>query len=39
MYRDLIDIAGTTFEYNRPSSGPEILTAPGPTTEDIQLEV
>jgi hypothetical protein len=39
VYQDIIDIAGTTFEYDRPSSGPEILTALGPTTEDIQLEV
>jgi hypothetical protein len=36
---EIVHIAGTTFEYARPSDGPEVLEAPGPTTEKIQLEV
>ena len=36
---DLKNISGTVIEYHRPSDGPEVLVAAGPTTDDIQLEV
>ena len=31
--------AGTTFTYRRPYQKPESLQAPGPTTEDLVVEV
>ena len=30
---------GTTFLYDRPSYGPEVIHTPGPTNQQIELEV
>ena len=33
------EIAGTTFDYQRPTADPETLQALGPTTEDLIIMV
>ncbi|XP_014668657.1 PREDICTED: A disintegrin and metalloproteinase with thrombospondin motifs 6-like [Priapulus caudatus] len=35
----MFEVAGTVFEYKRPEHTPEVLTARGPTTEDLVVMV